>query len=359
MKLPDRIRSFLLSLKIDLIRIEGNCKANGEKVSIVCAVGTKTAYYLAEFLFEPGCQITPIGPSWLWSAARKAKRSVPDSLALFIEMGGKKLSFFESRYIKAPIWVQGEIPIPVPEDLKRKETYKADYRKFRKAQFHYEVTRDPKEVDDFFQHMYQPYIARSHGDSAIIKSKELLFAKYGTPELLLIRQGRKSVAGMLISKQDEVPKVFALGIRDGSIELQRNGALFACYYCCMEYLEQQGYSKVNFGGSRGFIKDGVLTYKRKFGNRITGTQDLYLLLKIYKNSETALRFFSEMPLIIDQHGSLYSLVFADQARLPSLHKSEKERRKHFLLGTSALLACNLEAQADLSSLQFVTLEENR
>ncbi len=351
-----RVSSFIASLKVELTRLSGISRTGGEQVTIVCGVGNKTFHYLAGLMFEPGYQAELIGSAWLWNAARKARRSTPDALLLFIESGGRKLRFFGDSWIRIPIWVRSEIPIPVPDTLRKRETYKTDFRKLREAGFHYEVTRDPVQMDDFYHNMYKPYIASSHGGSAILKEKDKLLSEFGDPELLLVKEGQSPVAGILLSHEYEIPKMYALGIKDGNLEYLSRGALFACYHFTLEYLAGAGYRTVNAGSSKGFIRDGVMNFKRKFGHRLTEPQEYYLLLTPLRHSRQTTALLCEQPVICELNGTLHSLVFVDEDRLAKLQSSSKERRRYFIPGSRSLLACNPESPSERFKPRFITVE---
>ena len=357
MKLFQRLQSFFDSLKVDLCMISGTCKSNGRQASLVCGVGKKTLHYLADLIFEPGCRFDQLGSAWLWSAERRARRSAPEALLLFIESGGRKLRLFNDSWINIPVWVRSEIALPMPEAIQKRQSFRSDLSNICKASYTHQVTRDPALIEDFYHQMYLPYVGSSHGDSAILKSKELLLSEFGSPELLLIKQGQTAIAGVLISYEYEIPKIFALGIREDKFEHLRHGALFACYYFALAHLGNAGYQRVSAGSSKGFIRDGVLNYKHKFGHRLVEPQELCLLLKRLQTTAKATELLRELPVICQRNGLLYSLVFVNNEELKTLQRSAKARSKFFVPGSEALLACNLDSQENSSGHSFITLEE--
>ena len=79
MKLMRRPSEFLNSLRVEVTLISGRSKANGEVTSIICVIGGKTEFYLAELLFESDYKRSIIGITWLWNVVQYAEKHAPDA----------------------------------------------------------------------------------------------------------------------------------------------------------------------------------------------------------------------------------------------------------------------------------------
>ncbi|MBL4819965.1 MAG: hypothetical protein JKY98_03100 [Gammaproteobacteria bacterium] len=360
MSVFNRLVEFQKSLKVELVELKGTCKLTGVPISIVCGVGEKTNHYLAELLYEPEYQVNSLGCTWLWNASRFTARIVPEAVVFFTEIGrqNKKLVFYGKNYFRIPLWVRGEVRLPLNESVTKKKDYREQIRKIRKAGFDFEVTRSRAQFEDFYENMYVPQVSLSHGDSSQLTSMESLAKVFDKLELLVVKMGEQAVAGELISYEDSTPKLRAVGVRDRNPELLKKGALAACYSFALQYLEQQGFSDVNVGDSRGFINDGVLTYKRKWGQSIVEPRSIILLMKVMQNTPNARELLRNLPIICENGGALASMVFSDETELDAMRASPKFIEHHHIPGTSELVAYIMNKNMAYSKSNIVRLNPN-
>jgi len=68
------------------------------------------------------------------------------------------------------------------------------------------------------------------------------------------------------------------------------GVLGRHVYFCFEHLHKKGFTHVNMGGSRPFLRDGVLTFKRKYSQVITAGRWEGFSLKILSLTPAAKTF---------------------------------------------------------------------
>lgn len=342
MNLAHRIRDFIASLRVPLTHLRGVARHSGHQVSIVCATGDKSASYIANLLLKPGYERESLGHSWIWTVTGCAKRRAPHAQLLLVEVGGRKLSLFDRECFRIPVWVKSEIHLPVPQRLSKRKTYREDARKIQEAGFHYEVSSDPEQLTGFYHDMYVPLVSRSHGASAVVRSSSNLFAGPTSYELLLVKQKDAVVAGLVISYEPDAPRLHMLGVLGGDRHLIKQGALVACYFFALEHLQNAGYQKINAGSSRAFINDGVLTYKRKFGQRLAGHYPVYFVLKIMRHNDQTNALLQGLPVVCEMEGELHSLVFTDTEQLAELQRSPRKRSRFFIEGTVSLTACVLD-----------------
>lgn len=353
----DRIADFHKSLKVNVVELRGISKWTGDPVSIACAVGEKTAFYLADSFLETGYQIENLGSTWLWDLSDYALREAPQAILLFAEIGSenKKLAFYGNRYFRIPLLVGGCIHLPLDQKIKQKKSYKEELRRIRKAGFTYEISRSRSQFDDFFDNMYIPQIRKSHGRSAVILDKGTYLKLFNKLELLLVKGGDAVIAGELISYEGGMPRLTAVGIRNSDSELLRQGALAACYLFALQYLGQQGYSTIDLGDSRGFVNDGVLSYKRKWGHVLIKRIPLLLLMKVLSNGRAVRRLLRNMPIICMNDGELTSMVFMDEIELNDVRASTKFISQNHVPGTKNLVAYLFNDRMTFSKSDLVTL----
>ncbi len=337
----NRILEFIKSFRIELTRFSGTCSLTGGQLCIVCCLKSKTQRFLLNQLFEPGYLERSAGTTVIWNCTRTATRNVPEATLLLVEVGvkNKKQRLFGSGFFRIPVWVRGEIRLPLARDITRKKDYKEQVRKIRKAGFTCELATTGEQFEDFYDHMYVPQISNSHGDSAVLNDRKSIVERRDQLELLLIRSGSETVAGELISYRSDVPELHAVGVRNGDRELIRKGALSACYFYGLQHLQNKGFSTVDVGGSRGLINDGVLQYKRKWGQQVSYPYNTYLQLKVLRPDSGTSSVLKQMPFICDAGGELISVVFAEPQDLELIRRDAAFIEFHHYPGTSALYAC--------------------
>jgi hypothetical protein len=91
----------------------------------------------------------------------------------------------------------------------------------------------------------------------------------------------------------------------------QQGMLAALYIFCFEYLHEKGFKHVNMGGSRPFLRDGVLKFKRKFSQTVTNGRWEGFSLKILSLTPVVRTFLMNNPFIFFTRGLLHGAVFTD------------------------------------------------
>ena len=87
--------------------------------------------------------------------------------------------------------------------------------------------------------------------------------------MILIKFKDQEIAGSLIAYKGHNARLWCFGIKDANPDYVKMGAFGALYYFSFQYLKNKGFKQVGVGGSRPFLNDGVLNYKKKWGLRIT------------------------------------------------------------------------------------------
>jgi hypothetical protein len=352
-----RILTSLKSLRIGLTRVTGTGRLSGDDLTIVCSSRYKTANFLLEQLFQPGYQQQNVGTTMIWNSTSAARKLVPDACLLFLEVGvsNRKLPLYGAGYLQVPVWVRGAIDLPLDHEITRKKDYKEQLRKIRKAGFQSEVATSRDQLEHFYQRMYLPQVGGSHGSSTVLYPRESIVDQRDQLELLLIRRNGEPVAGELISYRNPIPELHAVGVIDRDVDLIRQGALSACYHFGLQHLQQKGYSQVDVGGSRSLLHDGVLNYKRKWGQRVVYPYDAYLLTRILHPTAQTGALLKQLPVICAVKDELISLVFADRDELASLADDPDFIRDHHYPGTRALYAFIVDESVEFRESQLTRL----
>jgi hypothetical protein len=324
-------------LRVEVWRVEGVEKWSGLPISMICAANRQTRAYLLGLLVNESFRETFLGKKWLWSAASIVSKAPDCSLiVLATQKRIVKYLHLQSSFF-VPAWVEMEVDLPpCPTRPGSIKSLKSDLNRLRKHDLRYEVTAGSDAIEDFYANFYRPYITRVHGPRAVMVSRGAMRAKAPQCELLRVTRQGSIIAAALIVRDRPEPRLWCIGIRDGSSQYIEQGACFATYHFSFEYLAKQGFRKVGLGWSRAFLRDGVLRYKSKWSPRITrATQDGFVF-KFTSCSKAAQSFLLNNPFIFEQSGTLSGALFVS-----STTQSSEEPRPcedfYLLEGTSNLI----------------------
>jgi hypothetical protein len=163
--------------------------------------------------------------------------------------------------------------------------------------------------------MYLPYLIKRHGNTAlgIDYKTNLKRIESGVCDLLLVMKEKEYVAGNLIKYESDTPRMYVNGVINGNRTHLQSGVLAATYYFTCRYLQQHGYKRVNVGGSRAFLEDGVLNYKKKWGLRLTYQKKGGFILKVVSLCPAVREFFLKNPFIYLDGKEFRGALFCDNA----------------------------------------------
>ncbi len=199
-----------------------------------------------------------------------------------------------------PFWCELAMGI-TDDDLKKwRDRYRKIRSRIRKHKLSYRMVKnDDAAFDHFFHRMYIPHIKTLYGESARTAPYHILKQIYeDNGELLFVTQDGLDIAGILIKQNEQTPTLFLHGILDANPEYVHASGISAPVFFAVEELRQRGVEYVNFGGSRPFLNDGALNFKRLFRAEIvekTETRDEDFILTVNRDSPGAKAFLSTTP----------------------------------------------------------------
>ncbi|TLD40101.1 MAG: hypothetical protein JETT_3628 [Candidatus Jettenia ecosi] len=93
---------------------------------------------------------------------------------------------------------------------------------------------------------------------------------------------------------------------------------------------------MNFGGTRAFLHDGVLQYKKRWGLQIVGSSKMGFLIQPLTKSVNVKNFFLRNPFIYIDEDKLNGAVFIESDQLCSQEDLKKIYKNYYLKGLSKL-----------------------
>ena len=274
--------------------------------------------YIQKLMFAVEPEIQSLGRQPRWKVNSLSKKH---GVQLAFFPGTAAMSRFSRRKndFFIPWWVAGDVNTSI-DYTKRpwKKNLESDLRKVRKFQYEFTATRDPKDLEHFFNSMYLPLIKNSHGEGALIRSfdEQLETLRSGGELLFTLRDG-EPVAGSLITYAGGTARARTFGVKDAKYELLRDGVTAANYFGKIRHVNSKGYSTLHLGTCRAFLTDGVLNYKKKFGLRLIGHDRNGHFLRILQPSSCVKAFLENNPFIYLKDGELWGSVFEGSNELNS------------------------------------------
>jgi hypothetical protein len=99
---------------------------------------------------------------------------------------------------------------------------------------------------------------------------------------------------------------------------------------------------VNLGGTRPFLKDGVLRYKKKWNQKIVGTSLMGFLIKPLSKTVGMKGFFLNNPFIYVHKNRVNGAIFAEAGQPFSKEDFQKFYKDYYLTGISKLFIYRFE-----------------
>jgi hypothetical protein len=271
--------------------------------------------YLINLIYGEYLKPIRIGTVPIWSLNRVMRRwQEKADVIIFRHRRFRPRGAFARRMLIMPYYIAQSVDLPPPDaDLLAffyNSTTRRDLKRIRDAEFKYEITQDPAQLDFFYHQMLRPFIQDRHRDAADILPWDAFRLAYEKMELLLIHKAGLPVAGNLNLQTNDCYTLHVLGVLNADKELLKAGTIAACYWFSIAEAHRRGCASVNMQCARPFLKDGVLVYKKKWRGRIVADhREHELWLLPCGNRPPMHRFLEENPFICEQDDRLVSLIF--------------------------------------------------
>jgi hypothetical protein len=318
--------------------LEGTEKSSGEPLSVLCAAGDQTRGYLTQLLFREGVRESDLGSLWLWELAssRRARKRGCSLVVIQVEPFLRKL-LEEDDWFFIPLWVVGTVALPIPAKALKHKAIRSDLQAIEHAGLQSRVTRELELFDDFYHAMYVPHVTKAHAASVYVTPYDEMRARLPDSELVLVHDEERDVAGMLVLYEEARPRLWSAGVRDGDRRYLKQGALSAVYHYSLQHLAGKQFSSASLGLSRAFLNDGVLRYKRKWGQTLAGTAAARIALKVVADTPASRACLQSNPFVFETSGTLYGAVFLAHQDAVTADDVNRLRKQYWHDGLSKLI----------------------
>jgi hypothetical protein len=258
-------------------------------------------HYWDHLILKGGFQKRSLGRHFFGNIRSKINKIAPACGFIFMEQSSLTLPFLNKKSeFSIPLLVQMEIDISHPLDELFDSQRRSDIkRRIYKNHLSYEMSKDPKHFEDFYAHMYTPYIKQRYADAATITTYQSILKTMDNNEMILIKADGKIIAGAIVKFiKGQPPYLQHLGIVDANETYMRYGAIGAIYFFLIEELKKRSYNLLYVGGTRPLLSDGLTKYKLSFKARIRKeNKHSCVRLMILNDSQGVKSFLTNSPFL--------------------------------------------------------------
>ena len=323
--------------RVPVAILKGAARQSGKQVTLLAAGQKRWTLFITQRFFAEAPEVERMVqvPVWHLQKLLEQWQSAADLTVVGIDRISARL-FLGKNYLTAPPLVSSWIP--VPDDLKtfarKNENAASDMRRTRIKKFEKQCSQSKADFDLFYDHFHSPYILARYGEAAHVAPRWLLRHRFKHGMILWLCRNGERLAGDLITVKGAELGAVVTGIRDGRLELLKEGVLSAIYVQTLYLAKELGCTKIHVGGSNASLHDGVLRYKSKWGGIIFAydgslSSNYVTLLKWCQLNGAVAEFLSHTSIIHHDNGGLSAFwVFPNHLPLTaaSLHKEYRRLR---------------------------------
>jgi hypothetical protein len=324
--LPVALPGFALARRIPLLasqvrqpvwRVEGAEKGRGRRLVLLVCSRAEGLAFVSDLALARVERKERLGSACPREVPRLASRL----------RGSVDLAFFHSDirlarplagrgFFLLPEWVDLGLDLsrPLGEVWARpgNKSLRENLRRIRKYGYGYEISTAREAFDRFYSEMYLPFIPDRFGEGTRVVGPRLMRRFFEGGVLLLVKRGGEPVAGNIIVLAGGEALSLVAGLRRGDPVLLKQSALAAGYYFTLLWAEARRLRRVNFGGCRPLLKDGLVYFKKSWGMSVapSGSARNVYGLGLVRPSPAAIDFLERNPFIRLQGSRLRGFVLA-------------------------------------------------
>ena len=197
-------------------------------------------------------------------------------------------------------------------------TTREDFRRIRRANFSFRVTKDPDAIREFHSRHYAPLVAQQHPEDGRIRPLRMMLTDVERgAELVCADIDGVWVAGILNLPHDDRYALISLGIRDADNSIRQKRVVAALIVRSLERAIELGRNRATLGRSVPFLGKGPVWFKVKWKGTVTrhpGTGTLYFLMDL--RHEAVRRMLSASPVIHSEGDALVASAWLEPGEKP-------------------------------------------
>jgi len=191
-------------------------------------------------------------------------------------------------------------------------------RRVRNHRLSATVSHDGRELSDFVQNAYVPYIRERFGDLARPHSELTIARAFKSGGLLWVERHGVRLAGMVFSTSgNTISSRIAAPVSDPEL-VENLHAVSATKKFLIDYAIERGYQYLDLGKSRPQLMDGVLRHKKRWGARLSDSpKELTEFHLSWRALTPAIaQWLRTTPLVVRDSGDLAGLTVLAENESP-------------------------------------------
>jgi hypothetical protein len=330
------------SLRVPVTIFQGPTFSNDDSGTVLAAGSDPYIRYLPSLFLKQVVKRESVGVFPLWKLARvveELRGSADLTVARLDRLSGRLL--FGRNSLAVPDWINSWLEVPTDFTAWARAS-KLHAARLKDMSLH--VSHERSDLVRFYYEMYVPLIRRRHGDLAYVRSFYQLRRFFDRGGILWLDYRGERIAGALFHRSGTVFRSVAHGTASGGWPPVIPGTKDVLNYFQAQHARSIGCARIDAGGSRPSLHDGVLRYKRKWGMNVAEKPDSHhdWFVQWHSENEKVTSFLSRSSLIFRDHGGLSAIAAIDRED-PALEADA--RRAHHLLWMPGLQRLYLVAPA--------------
>lgn len=269
--LKDFGRLICSGYRVDAKRWEGS----EWSVLYVCDSTSDSKEELKYLLMDKNPKEIPLGRHFTWKLKKLIRRHCEMKCLVVLDLNRLiKIRYPSKLNVRIPAWIRTILDLSgTPEDILQRMTQarRRDIRMLAYESYEFSATRKSVDVEFFHDHMYMPYARQRFGNRAITYTFD------SPPEatesdgiLLTVRKNGELIAGTLGSPRrcGNTFSAIHLGKMENMEISKRGSAGIALFWHIISWAHKNGFEKVDFGGTRARLHDGIFGFKREWGMKV-------------------------------------------------------------------------------------------
>lgn len=313
MALLGTLRSKLRQYRTSVSSLSGFEKASGAPLDVLLVGDGIEKAYILDRLFAGQVSTSKRERKWHWQVSAKVRKSPADLVigcnvaSSFRQHPNSGADFF------LPRWLAGDVAIAtVIERARVCDNVKRDKKRIRKNGFGYVLVAEPTKFRWFYDTMYVPYVTNTFGEMCAQIDYSELEPCIPNSTLMLVTKDSEYVAGQVLTFDGDRARSWFGGVKNGDREWVRCGVKAAMYVFIFEELAKRGVGFYDFGGSRPFLNDGVMQFKKKWGMALNGAHSNGFVFQIINDTPGVREFLKHNPFVYQNNNSeLVGAMFVD------------------------------------------------
>ncbi len=301
-----------MRLRVPITIYRGASRANAAPATLITAGTNPWLADLRHRFFQGQSDAQQAGhyPVWALPEILQRYESTADLIVARVDRFTSRV-IFPAEYLPIPEWIDGFIELPDdPQVLFRNNSVRDDVRRIRKGTATCRVSRDEADFDRFYHEFHVPFVSRRHGELVHVRNIQRLRRMFRRGGLLWIERDGRRLAGLLFELRRGSFRMVVAGMDHDDAQLMHDRIPSAMYYHGILLAHQLKCRRVDLGGIRPLLNDGVLLFKRKWSAHLMDKRDIYhdYMLRMDTDSPAVRSFLRHSPLIYQDRPGLSAIA---------------------------------------------------